>query len=68
MAADLVVRGARIIDGTGGPAFEGDVEVTDGVSPALDMTEVYDPKTDTYTSGANRLSCRASSANAVSDS
>src|SRR5437762_4672864 len=30
MTPDLVIRDARIIDGTGSPAFEGDVEVTDG--------------------------------------
>jgi N-acyl-D-amino-acid deacylase len=30
MAPDLVIRDARIIDGTGTPAFQGDVEVTDG--------------------------------------
>ena len=28
--ADLVIRNARIIDGTGSPSFDGDVEVTDG--------------------------------------
>ncbi len=30
MTADLIIRGARIIDGTGLPAFTGDVEVRDG--------------------------------------
>lgn len=30
MPADLVIRNARILDGTGAPAFDGDVEVTDG--------------------------------------
>jgi len=30
MPADLAIRNARIIDGTGAPAFDGDVEVTDG--------------------------------------
>lgn len=30
MAADLVVRDVRIIDGTGAPATDGDIEVTDG--------------------------------------
>jgi N-acyl-D-amino-acid deacylase len=30
MAADITIRNARIIDGSGGPAFEGDVEVKDG--------------------------------------
>lgn len=30
MPADLVVRNARIVDGTGAEAFDGDVEVTDG--------------------------------------
>src|SRR2546423_12860955 len=30
MPADLVVRDARILDGSGAPAVDGDVEVTDG--------------------------------------
>ena len=30
MPADLVVRNVRIVDGTGAPAFDGDVAVTDG--------------------------------------
>ncbi|MSX87988.1 MAG: amidohydrolase family protein, partial [Actinobacteria bacterium] len=30
MTADLIIRGARIIDGTGLPGFTGDVEVRDG--------------------------------------
>ena len=30
MTADLLIRGARISDGTGLPAFTGDVEVRDG--------------------------------------
>ena len=30
MPADLVIRNARILDGSGGPGFAGDVEVTDG--------------------------------------
>ena len=30
MAVDLIVRNARIIDGTGAPSFEGDVEVDGG--------------------------------------
>jgi N-acyl-D-aspartate/D-glutamate deacylase len=32
---DLVVRGATIVDGTGGPPAEGDVGVTDGVISAV---------------------------------
>jgi len=30
LAADITIRNARIIDGSGGPAFEADVEVTEG--------------------------------------
>ena len=30
MAIDLIIRNARILDGTGAPAFEGDVEVDEG--------------------------------------
>jgi N-acyl-D-amino-acid deacylase len=30
MSIDLVIRNATILDGSGGPAFEGDVEVDDG--------------------------------------
>ncbi len=30
MMHDLVVRNGRIVDGTGAPAFAGDVAVTDG--------------------------------------
>ena len=27
---ELVIRGARVVDGSGGPAFQADVEVRDG--------------------------------------
>ena len=27
---DLIIRNGRVIDGTGAPAFDADVEVTDG--------------------------------------
>ena len=30
MAADLTIRNARIIDGTGAPSFSGDIEISDG--------------------------------------
>src|SRR5690606_25086173 len=30
MAADLVIRNARVIDGSGSPAFPADVEISDG--------------------------------------
>src|SRR5881398_3399225 len=30
MAADLVIRGGRVVDGTGAPAFEADVAISDG--------------------------------------
>ena len=30
MTIDLTIRNARILDGSGGPAFEGDVEVDSG--------------------------------------
>ena len=32
---DLVIRGARIVDGTGAPAFDGDVAVQDGLIAAV---------------------------------
>src|SRR5436190_17956603 len=30
MAADLVIRGGRVVDGTGAPAFDADVAISDG--------------------------------------
>src|SRR5688500_12867575 len=39
MGADLAIRNVRILDGTGGPAVEGDVEVTAGrISAVLPAT------------------------------
>lgn len=42
MAADLVIRNGRIVDGTGAPSYIGDVAVVDGkisaVGPKLDVT------------------------------
>src|SRR3954465_11659635 len=39
MASDLLIRGARIIDGTGAPWFLGDVQISDGriisIGPSL---------------------------------
>ena len=39
MASDLLIRGARIIDGTGAPWFLGDVRISDGriisIGPSL---------------------------------
>lgn len=35
MAAGIVIRNARILDGSGGPSFEGDVAVTDGRISAI---------------------------------
>ena len=32
---DLVIRGGRVVDGTGAPAFEGDVAIQDGVIVAV---------------------------------
>src|SRR4051794_13627523 len=28
---DMVIRGARIVDGTGGPVYSGDVAIADGI-------------------------------------
>ena len=40
MASDLLIRGARIIDGTGAPWFTGDVRISGGrmisIGPSLD--------------------------------
>ena len=30
MAADLVIRGGRVVDGTGAPSFEADVAISNG--------------------------------------
>lgn len=42
MAADLVIRNGRIVDGTGAPSYIGDIAVVDGkisaVGPKLDVT------------------------------
>ena len=42
MAADLVIRNGRIVDGTGAPSYIGDVAIVDGkisaVGPKLDVT------------------------------
>jgi N-acyl-D-amino-acid deacylase len=35
MPYDLVITGGRIVDGTGGPAYDGDVAITDGRIAAL---------------------------------
>ena len=39
MRADVVIRGGRVVDGTGAPAFVGDVALKDGkilaVAPSL---------------------------------
>lgn len=58
MPADLVVRNVRIIDGTGAPAMDGDVEVTNGritgVGQATDVgagTVELDGKGGTLTPG-----------------
>jgi len=32
---DLVIRNGRIVDGTGAPAFEGDIAITGGVITAV---------------------------------
>lgn len=46
MGADIVVRGGRVIDGTGAPAFHADVAITGGViseiGPRLDGARVVD--------------------------
>ena len=48
MPSDLVFRNARIIDGTGGPSFDGDVSVKDGrilgVGTAGDATQEIDAR------------------------
>ena len=36
---DLIIRNARIVDGTGRPAFEGDIAVTDGIIAAVGSVE-----------------------------
>ncbi|HVF32487.1 MAG TPA: D-aminoacylase [Acidimicrobiales bacterium] len=43
--ADLVIRNVRIIDGTGAPAFDGDVEVTDGRISGVGEAHDVDPGT-----------------------
>jgi N-acyl-D-amino-acid deacylase len=51
---DLLIRNARIVDGTGGPAREGDIEVTDGRITAVgDVTST--PGNDTRTIDAGGL-------------
>jgi len=37
---DLVIRNGRIVDGTGAPAFDGDVAIDDGVITAVGRVEV----------------------------
>ena len=43
MASDLLIRGARIIDGTGAPWFVGDAHIRDGritsVAPSLPVDD-----------------------------
>jgi N-acyl-D-aspartate/D-glutamate deacylase len=49
MAYDLVVKDARIVDGTGKPAYSGDVAIQDGVVAAIG--EVSDRATRTIDAG-----------------
>jgi N-acyl-D-aspartate/D-glutamate deacylase len=34
-ASDLVIRGGRVVDGSGGEAFEGDIALADGTIVAI---------------------------------
>src|SRR4051794_11969743 len=45
MAPDLVIRDARIIDGTGAAAFDGDIDVTDGRITAVGTAPSAGPGT-----------------------
>ena len=54
MAIDLIIRNAHILDGTGAPAFEGDVEVEEGRIRAVGSatggakTEIDAARRETY--------------------
>ncbi len=45
---DVIIRNASILDGSGGPAFEGDVEITDGRISAIGTVGVADTEIDAH--------------------
>ncbi len=55
MGADLVIRGGTVVDGTGGPGYEADVAVTDGliseIGPGLSGDRVLDADGHAVTPG-----------------